>query len=357
MRLHLKTHQKKENDPELQCKICEKFLSSKDSLKLHQKFMHSEEKPCVCEICGHRTRQMGSLRHHMKVRHSDDRPYECEWEGCGKTFKIYQVWQSHSQSHALAAGDVDKAKTYGRLQYCEICQRYFPCRTDMNNHMLIHSNEKAIQCDICQATFKRYGSLKRHMMNVHNKLITGGLSAMKMQDGYFPRAKPRKRVLAIRKPKPYQNEQVQAKDSIPDLQKVTVLKHEELEEHVEQVEEYQTESTYELQHSEAQEKLLQLLADASSDVTKVEEPGSSATPAVRDFTTEAESQAEILEAVKEFEVEETTDEVCLDSAGEQVIYLNSLPNELISAQNTGGVIYAVRNSDGSLSLQLAPEDS
>ncbi|XP_061189353.1 zinc finger protein 184-like [Saccostrea echinata] len=357
MRLHLKTHQKRENDPELQCKICKKYLSSKDSLKLHQKFMHTEEKPCVCEICGHRTRQMGSLRHHMKVRHSDDRPYECEWEGCGKTFKIYQVWQSHSQSHALAVDDVEKAKSYGRLQYCEICQRYFPCRTDMNNHMLIHSSDKSIQCNICQVTVKRYGSLKRHMMNVHNKLITGGLSAMKMHEGSYPHPKSNKKVLPIRKPRAFQSLQVQAKDSVLDLPKVTVLKHEqELEQPTEPVEEYQTESTYELQHSEAQEKLLQLLADASSDVTKSEEP-SSTNAAERDFTTEAESQAEILEAVKEYEIEETADEVCLDNAGEQVIYLNSLPNELISAQNTGGVIYAVRNSDGSLSLQLAPENS
>lgn len=371
MKLHLKTHQKREENPEFQCKTCKKYLSSKDSLKLHVKFMHSEEKPCVCEICGHRTRQMGSLRHHMKVRHSDDRPYHCEWEGCNKTFKIYQVWQSHSQTHALATGDIDKAKTFGRLQFCKVCEQHFPCRTDMNNHMLIHSTEKTIQCDICHATVKRWGSLKRHMMNVHNKLITGGLSAMQTQDGYYPRIKPQKRVITIRKPRAYcQPAKTQVNSSTSDIPKtqvhsstgdipeITIIKRESASVQPAEAEgEYYTESTYELQHSEAQEKLLQILAEASSDITKLEETSSASNPTERDFATEADSQAEILEGVKEYHIEEATNEVCLDSTGEQVIYLNSVPSDIISTNNAGGVIYAVRNSDGSLSLQIAPENS
>lgn len=357
MKIHLRTHKKREDDPELQCKICQKYLCSKDSLKLHTKYMHSDEKPCVCEICGHRTRQMGSLQYHMKVRHSDERPYECEWEGCNKSFKIYQVWQSHSQNHALAIGNIEKAKSYGRLHHCDICFRYFNCRTDMSNHMLIHSNEKSIKCEICQTTVKRWGSLKRHMMNVHNKVISGGLSAMKMQEGESPRMRADKRVLSIRKPKTYHMVHTQVKSSPMGIPDVTILKQEPESVELEEAD-YQTETTYELQNSDAQEQLLQILANASSDITKIEQAASSSVnPAGRDFVSEANSQTEIMEEVKEYQIEETTDEVCLDSAGEQVIYLNSLPNELVTAQDTGGVIYAIRNSDGSLSLQLSTENS
>lgn len=38
---------------------------------------------------------------------------------------------------------------------------------------------------------------------------------------------------------------------------------------------------------------------------------------------------EIMEEVKEYQIEEIIDEVCLDSVGEQVIYLNLLFNEFV----------------------------
>lgn len=358
MKLHLKTHQKRVNDPELQCKTCHKYFATKDSLKLHTKFMHSDEKPCVCEICGHRTRQMGSLRHHMKVRHSDDRPYECEWEGCNKTFKIYQVWQSHSQTHALAKGDIEKAKSYGRLHHCNVCFKYFPCRTDMNNHMLIHSDARTFQCEICQTTLKRWGSLKRHMMNVHKKIIYGGVSTKKEPDGSGQHFRQNKRAFSVRKPKAFEMVKTQVKNSSMGVPDVTIINSpSELVQEEEVGTDYQAESAYELQSSEAQ-KLLQIIADANPDNLKIEEAASSSTnPADRDFISEANSQAEILEDVKEYHIEETANEICIDSAGEQVIYLNSLPNEFLSAQDSGGVIYAIRNSDGSLSLQLNTENS
>uniref|UniRef100_A0A8W8KSG6 C2H2-type domain-containing protein n=1 Tax=Magallana gigas TaxID=29159 RepID=A0A8W8KSG6_MAGGI len=125
-----------ERDPSkdfVSCPTCGKALSSRRSLRFHLRFAHTDAKPCVCEICGYSTKQLGNLAFHMRNTHSDVRPYECEWPGCTKTFKDRQLWQRHTQRHEIAAGNLEKAKTYGPIFTCKICQKGFCGKYNLDN--------------------------------------------------------------------------------------------------------------------------------------------------------------------------------------------------------------------------------
>lgn len=324
-----------ERDPSkdfVSCPTCGKALASRRSLRFHLRFAHTDAKPCVCEICGYSTKQLGNLAFHMRNTHSDVRPYECEWPGCGKTFKDRQLWQRHSQRHELTAGNLEKAKTYGPIFTCEICQKGFCGKYNLDKHMICHVNEFPLSCNLCGKGVKRIGSLRRHLRTVHH---------------FDPKTNaPMEHVTTIRKPK-----SLLKKEPVQINLNLTSASQEEQE----SIEADFKELEYQL-HTDAQQKYHQIL-NASTEVPSTSASGTVPDQKGRDYLSEAQSQVSLLEggaSIAENVIEEAVDEsqIIIENVGDQYIIMNPDGNISNLEQLGRDIILAVKNDDGVMCFQM-----
>ena len=56
--------------------------------------------------------------------------------------------------------------------FCPVCSRRFPCRRDLDRHILVHTGERPFQCPHCSHRSNRKGNLKQHILNVHRNIKT-----------------------------------------------------------------------------------------------------------------------------------------------------------------------------------------
>ena len=52
--------------------------------------------------------------------------------------------------------------------YCDICEKEFKRRCNLNTHKLIHSGEKPYTCDTCEKAFNRRSNLNAHKL-IHSR--------------------------------------------------------------------------------------------------------------------------------------------------------------------------------------------
>ena len=60
-----------------------------------------------------------------------------------------------------------KANCSQPQQICKICNKPYSTKSNLNKHMLIHSDKKLFQCDICQKYFRLKHHLVGHKMRIH----------------------------------------------------------------------------------------------------------------------------------------------------------------------------------------------
>ena len=78
---HLKKHT---GEVQFGCKVCNKSLTSKHALVLHEKTQHEGVRSFQCAVCGKYLGRPSNLRRHM-LTHTSDRPYACSM--CEKTYR------------------------------------------------------------------------------------------------------------------------------------------------------------------------------------------------------------------------------------------------------------------------------
>lgn len=321
------------------CPTCGKALASQRSLRFHLRFAHTDAKPCVCEICGYSTKQLGNLAFHMRNTHSDVRPYECEWPNCGKTFKDRQLWQRHSQRHELLAGNIEKAKTYGPVLICKICEKGFCGKYNLEKHMVCHVNEFPLTCHLCNKGVKRISSLRRHLRTVHHfDPIT---NAPMSTDGTIRMDN----VGTTRKQK-----SLMKKVQIAQLDLASASQEEQ-----ETIEADFKDLEYELS-TDAQQKLQQILTPSIQVPVSSVESGRTIQKG-RDYLSEAEDQTSILQGeatIGENVVEEAVDEsqIIIENVGDQYIIMNPDGNISNLEQLSRDIILAVKNEDGTVCFQM-----
>ena len=126
---------------------CSKKFFQKKSW-IHQKNIHTGEKPYECKTCMKRFNQKCNLKTHERI-HTGEVPYECKT--CKKRFKQKGTLKKHQMIHT------------GELKYvCKICNRRFSLNHHLVRHERIHTGEKPYKCKTCQKNFFDNGSCKRH---------------------------------------------------------------------------------------------------------------------------------------------------------------------------------------------------
>jgi len=167
-----------ENHGEIECSLCSYIGLSPEELRQHLQ-LHEGPKPFFCSFCSMRFISQTALKLH-NTKHVEDRPYECEV--CHKTFKIKYSLQSHMIVHSTAKQylcdecgfssaykrslEEHKMVHSGDTLKCDFtgCSFQTTKRTNLNQHILTHSNLKPHKCELCGHAFALSRGLRRHML-------------------------------------------------------------------------------------------------------------------------------------------------------------------------------------------------
>ncbi|KAI4471943.1 finger putative transcription factor family-related [Holotrichia oblita] len=150
LKAHIKRHDK---DKWLVCELCGKSFNDYSSFTRH-KGTHAIDKTYPCSICGKILSSPAQKKLHEKKIHSDERPYVCSY--CKRGFKHICTLKRHILIHT------------GEKPYsCNICGKLFRQRECLPAHMRSHTGETPYVCKLCPAKFKLLHLLKKHM-HIHS---------------------------------------------------------------------------------------------------------------------------------------------------------------------------------------------
>lgn len=136
----------------IECKICKKIYSHRNSLHTHMK-SHTGT-VSVCDVCGKTLSSNEKLRLHYRI-HTGEKPYKCEY--CEKMFKTSSYRAEHERIHT------------GEKPYqCPHCGKGFSQRTSMVIHSRGHTGEKPYLCHLCNKGFAA-----KSMVTIHLKSCRG----------------------------------------------------------------------------------------------------------------------------------------------------------------------------------------
>ncbi|XP_044744052.1 zinc finger protein 615-like [Chrysoperla carnea] len=159
LRSHLESHDK---ETVYKCPDCGKIYNNKYVLRGHINEKHNAESgtvntAIVCKICNKNLTSKRTLKTHMIVMHSEMKKRECHI--CGKAYKLQCNVNAHIQSAHM---DV-------RPHICSTCNKAFHTKTLLRNHMRTHTGERPFSCSICGKSFGFKGVLSTHM-KVHTNI-------------------------------------------------------------------------------------------------------------------------------------------------------------------------------------------
>lgn len=152
------TRRKRISEPKLkanvtfECFLCRKVASSVHNLKRHYIRFHGE-KIFRCNECSRTYSVKFSLDLH-KRSHTGAKPFKCKI--CFRHFPSRANLRRHNGSCTA------------RLS-CNICRKFtFTLQSELAQHMLVHTEQKKFECDICSNKFRTKRNIKRHM-RMHNR--------------------------------------------------------------------------------------------------------------------------------------------------------------------------------------------
>lgn len=132
------------------CDVCGQGFSMKYKLRTHM-FVHTGHKPYLCSVCGAEFNNSTSLLHHNRTVHLGDKRFECTI--CGGKYGKKSQLEEHMFSHSNE-----------RTQTCRFCGKSFKHAKSLRRHELTHVSNQKFQCDQCESKFSRKDNLERHKM-------------------------------------------------------------------------------------------------------------------------------------------------------------------------------------------------
>lgn len=121
--------------------------------------------PLVCPDCGFQTNKRTHYNRHVRDVHEGVRPHLCHT--CGKAFKRADALRQHSLQHLNGPEEVADARLVA--YQCPVCDRLCHSKNRLENHLAVHSSERAYLCEVCGAAFKTRSVHRKHVVNQHEK--------------------------------------------------------------------------------------------------------------------------------------------------------------------------------------------
>lgn len=91
----------------------------------------------TCKFCGRQYKHGVAFLNHLKL-HNNKSNFTCEH--CGKVCKTDETYKRHIILHLP-----DEEKPF----HCDVCQKGFQTRTNLNKHLIVHNEPNALLCEIC----------------------------------------------------------------------------------------------------------------------------------------------------------------------------------------------------------------
>ena len=168
------------------CPNCEKLLKTKHLIwfiyhmeKCKRGHSSPETQLFLCHICSKSFHSKPSLKMHVNYVHTEERPHVCGV--CNKSYKIRSELNQHILTHSEnfnysceTCGKQFRGKANLRMHMkthlseeekknvCCICGHRFARLQHLRNHQTTHSNVGTFSCDICGSKSKTMDALRQH---------------------------------------------------------------------------------------------------------------------------------------------------------------------------------------------------
>ena len=129
-------------------------------MKIHVGVVHKgEAHPYGCKLCNFIGKDSDNLKRHMLRKHPNSTPakYECEY--CGHT----SVRRSELNNHL-------KMHTGEKSNKCNQCDYASSQTSTLRRHLTTHSGEKSNKCNQCDFASSQAGYLRRHLKTQWRKV-------------------------------------------------------------------------------------------------------------------------------------------------------------------------------------------
>lgn len=114
----------------------------------------------ICDHCGESIKYHKNLVAHMRNNHLGSK-YQCQ--------KCPEIFRSKSglKDHSLAIHGIKIILAPEKSHVCDVCQASFRLIGNLKRHSLTHTKVRNYLCDTCPKSFKSQSSLKVHKESVH----------------------------------------------------------------------------------------------------------------------------------------------------------------------------------------------
>lgn len=177
------------------CGLCSEVFDTRLLKNQHRRIIHGKSKPkgemanpqskfkIVCEECGKIYSSQGALKNHWDITHATGvKVYSCDQ--CDKVFQnqIYlksHVSRNHNKQPCTMCGKMVarvRMKRHMSMSHtddhlmpfnCQICQKGFPEKRKLKDHMNTHSGNKPYVCKYCGKGFSDRGNMRMHERTTH----------------------------------------------------------------------------------------------------------------------------------------------------------------------------------------------
>uniref|UniRef100_A0A8C1FN51 Zinc finger and BTB domain-containing protein 41 n=1 Tax=Cyprinus carpio carpio TaxID=630221 RepID=A0A8C1FN51_CYPCA len=158
------------NKKTLKCPKCDKTFDRIGKYESHTR-VHTGEKPFQCDICLQCYSTKSNLTVHKK-KHDTDSPVQRKEHKCPFCNKLHASKKTLSRhvkrfhpDHLQEFLTQKKKKSEGWK--CDICHKSFSRRPHLEEHMILHSQDKPFKCAYCDDYFKSRFARLKHQEKFH----------------------------------------------------------------------------------------------------------------------------------------------------------------------------------------------
>ncbi|KAL6104237.1 zbtb41 [Pungitius sinensis] len=155
----------------LKCPKCDKTFDRPGKYQSHTR-VHTGEKPFQCDICLQHYSTKSNLTVHKKKMHASDAPFRKKEHKCPFCNKLHASKKTLAKHVKRFHPDhvqefLTKRKRKSEGWKCAICLKTFTRRPHLQEHMILHTQDRPFKCSFCDEYFRSRFARLKHQEKFH----------------------------------------------------------------------------------------------------------------------------------------------------------------------------------------------